>query len=177
MARAGRAGSDRFATPATAAQADQHDPTIEAANRYRLAMTRIQGAAVMFMATGNGSAANDVRDADDRGAPSMAAVLSGPAPDAIKTDARMAETIGNGIIAASTDLIAMSRQLDQVAGRRGRGRQPGDASRVRKARRNRRRPRPDRVRHRFGGRTQASSNILMMVGAIALLMPVGWGRS
>jgi hypothetical protein len=74
-------------------QADQRDPTIEAANRYRLAMSRIQGAALMFMATGNGSAANDVRDATSQAASSMATILSGPAPDDIKADAHMVDTM------------------------------------------------------------------------------------
>jgi methyl-accepting chemotaxis protein len=108
-------GSVRDLAAGTAA-ADQHDPTIEAANRYRLALTRLQGAAVMYMATGNGSAANDVRSATSDASASMQAILSGSAPDAIKADAHLVETIANGIIAAANDLIAMSRQLDQVAG-------------------------------------------------------------
>ncbi len=101
---------------AQAAQADQHDPTVEAVNRYRLAMSRLQAAAMMFMATGTASAATEVRDATAEADASMASVLSGPTPDAIKADARLVENIGAGIATASGDLIAMSRQLDQVAG-------------------------------------------------------------
>ena len=97
-------------------QADQRDPTIEAVNRYRLGMSRVQAAAMMFMATGSGSAASDVRDATADASAAMAAVLSGPAPDAIKADARMVDSIGKGIGAASGELIEITRQLDQLAG-------------------------------------------------------------
>lgn len=93
---------------------DQHDPTIEAVNRYRLAMSRVQAAAMMFMAAGSGSAANDVRDAAADAAVAMQAVLAGPAPDAIKADARLTDSIGKAIAGASIDLIGVSRQLDAV---------------------------------------------------------------
>lgn len=63
-------------------------------NRYRLAMSRVQAAAMMFMATGSGSAANDVRGAAEDATAAMAAILSGPAPDAVKADARMVDSIG-----------------------------------------------------------------------------------
>jgi methyl-accepting chemotaxis protein len=99
-----------------AAQADLHDPVIEAANRYRLAMSRVQAAAMMFMATGVKSAANDIRDATAEAAATMAVILSGSAPEGVKQDARMVDTIGAGIAAAANDLVGMSAQLDQVAG-------------------------------------------------------------
>ena len=96
-------------------QADQRDPTIEAVNRYRLGMSRVQAAAMMFMATGSGSAASDVRDATAEATAAMAAILSGPAPDTIKADARMVDSIGKGIGAASGQLIEITRQLDELA--------------------------------------------------------------
>jgi methyl-accepting chemotaxis protein len=89
---------------------------IEAANRYRLALSRIQAGAMMFMATGAKSAANDIRAATSEATASMAAILSGTAPDVVKQDARMVDTIGSGIATAATELVAMSGQLDQVVG-------------------------------------------------------------
>jgi methyl-accepting chemotaxis protein len=99
-----------------AAQADQHDPLIESANRYRLAMSRVQAAAMMFMATGTKSATNDIRDATADANASMAAILSSSAPEGVKQDAHLVDTIGTGIATAVNDLIGMSGQLDQVAG-------------------------------------------------------------
>jgi methyl-accepting chemotaxis protein len=100
----------------TQVQADDRDPTVEAMNRYRLAMSRVQASAMMFMATGSGSAANDVRDATADAVGGMAAVMGGPVPDSVKPDIRLVDSIGTAIAAASVDLIAMSRRLDQVVG-------------------------------------------------------------
>ena len=154
------------------AKVDERDPTIEAVNRYRLAMSRVQAAAMMFMATGSGSAANDVRDATGEAAVSMATVLAGPAPDGIMADARMVENIGNGIAAAATDLIAMSRQLDQIAG--------ADVKTASQAMRSAFETLTETAgdRQRSASHTalvagrEASDNILMMVGVIVLLMTV-----
>lgn len=99
-----------------ATQVDQRDPVIEAATTYRLALSRVQAAAMMFMATGNKSAANDIRDAISDAEKGMAAILSGPATGTIKNDAHMVDTIGKGIEDASKDLIAMSVALDQATG-------------------------------------------------------------
>jgi methyl-accepting chemotaxis protein len=99
-----------------AIQADAHDPAIEAANRYRLAMSRIQASAMMFMATGVKSAANDIRIATAEASAAMAAILASPTPEGVKQDARLADTIGRGIATAANDLVSMSGQLDQVAG-------------------------------------------------------------
>lgn len=59
-------------------EADQHNPAIEAANRYRLAMSRLQAAVMLFLATGNGSASNDIRDAVTEANAAMTAILSAP---------------------------------------------------------------------------------------------------
>jgi methyl-accepting chemotaxis protein len=152
-----------------AVQANQHDPAIEAINRYRLAMSRVQADSMMFMATGSGSAANDLRDATTEAAAGMESVLSGPTPDAIKTDARMVDNLGKAIAGASLDLIAMSRQLDDVAGI-----EVETASQaMRTAFEKLAETAADRQRTASGmalaaGR-QASDNILIMVGAILLL--------
>ena len=157
-------------TSAPSAPPDDRDPTVEAANRYRLAMSRVQAAAMMFLATGTASAANDVREATAESTVRMAAILSGPAPDGIKADARMVENIGKAIATAATDLIAMSRQLDQVAG--------VDVETASQAMRSAfdkltaiaaDRQRSASNSALAAGR-QASNNILMMVGAIVLLM-------
>ena len=118
LARGSAAGTGVAAVRDVAAvvQADQRDPVIEAASQYRLALSRVQAAAMMFMATGNKSAANDIRDAIAQADSAMAAIVTGAASDAIRSDARMVETIGKGIKAASNDLIAISAELDQVAG-------------------------------------------------------------
>ena len=118
LARGSAAGSGVASVRDTGAlvQANQRDPVIEAASRYRLALSRVQAAAMMFMATGNKSAANEIRDAITDADGAIAVVLDGAASDALKSDARMVETIGKGIEAASNDLIAMSAELDRVAG-------------------------------------------------------------
>ncbi len=99
-----------------AVRADQHDPTIEALNTYRLAMTRMQGAALMFMATGNGGASNDVRAAITEARNSMAIVLASDLSEGVKTDARVTESIGKGLAEASTDLIDMTKRLEEATG-------------------------------------------------------------
>jgi hypothetical protein len=165
----GGVGSVRDTAAATV-QANDRDPTVEAVNRYRLAMGRVQAAAMMFMAAGSGSSANDVRDAAADASISMAAVLAGPAPDAIKADARMVDNIGQGICTASVDLIAMSRQLDQVVGAEvetaSKDMQSAYEKLVGLA--------ADRQRAASAtaqaAGTQASRHILMMVGTIALVM-------
>ena len=95
--------------------ADQHDPTLEALNSYRLQMARMQSAALMFLATGNGAAANEVKDATAAADKSMAAILSGNAPDVVKNDAKMVDSIGKGIASAAVDLIDQTRKLDDMA--------------------------------------------------------------
>ena len=103
-------------SPDRNAPADQMDPVIEAANRYRLAVSRVQAAAMMFMATGNKAAANDIRDATADAEASMATIVFGADSPAIKSDAHMVDMIGQGIETASADLIAMSGALDRAAG-------------------------------------------------------------
>jgi methyl-accepting chemotaxis protein len=166
----GGVGSVRDSAVAGAAQADQRDPTIEAVNRYRLAMGRVQAAAMMFMAAGSGSAANDVRDAMADAAASMQAILAGPAPDAIKADARLTDSIGKAIAGASAELIAMSRQLDQVVGAEiETASQDMQASFEKLVESAASRQRSASSTAQAAGH-QASRNILMMVGAITVLM-------
>jgi methyl-accepting chemotaxis protein len=151
-------------------QADQHDPTIEAVNRYRLAMSRVQAAAMMFLATGTASAANDVRDAAAEAATNMAAVLSGSTPDAIKADARVVDSIGKAIAGASADLIVMSRQLDQVAGAEVETASQAMRTAFEKLAETAADSQRSASNTALAAGRQASDHILIMVGAIMLLM-------
>jgi len=104
------------AASAPAGEANPNSADIEALVRYRLAMSRLQGGALMFMATSNPAAANDIRDAAQQAQGSMVAILTGQAADQIKADARIVDVIGTGIAQASTDLVAMIRRLEDVTG-------------------------------------------------------------
>lgn len=109
-------GIDSVRSGGQSAELDQRSPEFAELARYRLAMSRIQQAALMFMATGAGSAANEIRDANEEREAAMNALLSADISDGIKADARMAASIGNGIADASNELITLSRTLEQVAG-------------------------------------------------------------
>jgi methyl-accepting chemotaxis protein len=93
---------------------DRHDPVPEALVGYQLTMARLQTAALMFLATGNGHAANEVREAATDARRLMASLLGGEAPEAVKTDLRMVDTLGSGIASAAADLTTMTRRLDQM---------------------------------------------------------------
>lgn len=165
-------GVDSVRSAAQVSEADQRDPMVEAVARYRLAMSRIQQAALMFMATGNPSAANEIRSADNEQEAAMSVILSGTVSDAIKIDAQMVNAIGKGIAAASSDLIDMTRKLDQVAGveveKASQAMQWAFEALVEKAAEHERAA-VDMARN---AGVQANRNILMMIAAIALLMPI-----
>jgi methyl-accepting chemotaxis protein len=112
---AGGADSVRSAA-APSGEANPNAADIEALTRYRLAMARLQGGALMFMATSNPAAANDIRDAAQQAQTAMAVILGGQAADQIKADARIVDSIGTGIAGASADLVAMTRRMEDVAG-------------------------------------------------------------
>jgi methyl-accepting chemotaxis protein len=97
-----------------AATTEQRDPALEEVGAYRTAMMRLQGSALMFMATGNGGAANEVRDAATESARRMDKMLNGDLPEAVKGDARMVDAIGKGMSEAATDLIAQTKRLDEM---------------------------------------------------------------
>ena len=164
-------GVDSVRGAAQVTGVDQRDPVVEAVARYRLAMSRIQQAALMFMATGNPSAANEVRDATSEQEVAMSVILSGTGSDAIKADAQMVNAIGKGIATASSDLIAMTRKLDQVAGAEvetsSQAMRTAFEALVEKA--------AEHAHAAVGmarnAGIQANRNILMMIAAIALLMP------
>jgi methyl-accepting chemotaxis protein len=119
LARGGRmlSGVDsvRDTTGPAAANADQHDPTLQAMTAYRLAMARMQGAALTFMATGSGAAANEVKDAIAEADRNMAIVMAHDLADAVKMDAKSVDTIGRSMDQAAIDLISQTQQLDAIA--------------------------------------------------------------
>ncbi|MBN8899270.1 MAG: HAMP domain-containing protein, partial [Rhodospirillales bacterium] len=66
------------------------------------------------MATGNGSASNQVADAIRSAEESMAVILAQPLPEKLHADARMVATVGSGMATAAQELIERSRRLDQM---------------------------------------------------------------
>ncbi len=94
--------------------ADQSSPTYRAFETYRLAMARMQAAAVMFMATSTGSVANEVRDATAEANQAMDRILDGDTPEGLKASARTVRTIGTGIAQAAADLLDQTRRLDSI---------------------------------------------------------------
>ncbi len=90
------------------------DPVQDELQCFRLAMARVQGGALMFMATSQGAAANDVRDGIAEAQKSMASILGSNVPDAIKNSAQLVEVLSTGISQAAIDLIALTRQLDEI---------------------------------------------------------------
>lgn len=96
-------------------------PTVEANGagtkeiaEYRLAMSRVLSGAVMFMATANGAAANEVREAAALAATTMAALLAGETPDAVKADARTVDTLGRGIALSALELLDQTKRLEAM---------------------------------------------------------------
>jgi methyl-accepting chemotaxis protein len=108
-------GADSVRSDGQQAVSNNGNPFYQAFETYRLASARLQAAAVMFMATGNGAAANEVRDSTDEAEKAMGRILSSDTPDVLKASARTVQTIGSGIAQAALDLIERSKQLDAVA--------------------------------------------------------------
>ena len=81
---------------------------------YRLAMSRVIAGAVMFMATANGAAANDVRESAALAEQSMAALLASEAPGTVKASAGVAATLGRGINRAALDLLDQTQKLETL---------------------------------------------------------------
>jgi methyl-accepting chemotaxis protein len=167
--------SVRSASGPAAANADERNPTLQAITAYRVAMARLQGAALTFMATGSGSAANDVRDAIAEADRSMAAVMSSDTPDAIKSDARSVATIGKSMTDAALQLIDQTKQLESITQT-----QVETASQsmqqaveqVAQSIRARVRGVSDQARN---ARIAALQNMIMLIGGIAVLMLICGG--
>jgi methyl-accepting chemotaxis protein len=107
-------GADAVRSDGTRAQDNLNDPTLVALTRYRLAMARVQEAAMMFLATGNRSAVNEVKDGAQVASQAMAAILTGDGSEALKATAKTVAAIGDGVTQAALDLIASTKQLDDI---------------------------------------------------------------
>src|ERR1019366_9045656 len=107
-----RSGMDAVREGMSVAAATGDHPGMQDIAAYQLEMSRVLASAIMFMATANGSAANDVRDAASTAGKSMAALLASETPDAVKADARVVDTLGHGIGQAALSLIDQTRQLE-----------------------------------------------------------------
>ena len=80
---------------------------------YRLAMARIQNAALLFLATGNRGAANEVADAINQAKKQLAALIDTGLPAQTVTDARVMGTIGKGIQDAAQQVVDQTTHLDE----------------------------------------------------------------
>jgi methyl-accepting chemotaxis protein len=78
-------------------------------------MEKMQGAALTFMATSSGSAANDLRDAIADADRYMAALMSHDLPGALKVDVGSVKTFGSSMAQVALELVAQTRQLDAIA--------------------------------------------------------------
>jgi hypothetical protein len=100
--------------PVTQAANDRSESQ-EALTAYRLAVGRVQAAALMVMATGDVAAANEAFDATDDAARSMAKLLGGNLADAVKSDAQAADARGREMVEAGLALVAQSLRLERMA--------------------------------------------------------------
>jgi methyl-accepting chemotaxis protein len=107
-----RSGVDAVSQGETFGAMDANMPGSQEIAAYQLAMGRVFAGAVMFMATSNGAAANDVRDAALAADNSMAALRQSGTADAVKADAMVVETIGRGASQAAQTLIEQTRRLE-----------------------------------------------------------------
>ena len=84
---------------------------------YRLAMARMQNAALLFLATGNRAAANATDDATAQAKAALAALLASGIPAGTQQDARTMGMLGGGIAKAAAAAVRRTLTLDRfVAG-------------------------------------------------------------
>jgi methyl-accepting chemotaxis protein len=105
----------RDTSGAAAAAANLHDPRLQAVTDYHIAMEKMQGAALTFMATSSGSAAYDVQDAINDADRAMAALTSHDLPGSLKSDVGTVKTLGSSMAQVVVQLIAQTKQLDEIA--------------------------------------------------------------
>ncbi|MDQ2801704.1 MAG: methyl-accepting chemotaxis protein, partial [Pseudomonadota bacterium] len=84
---------------------------------YQLAMARLQNAALLFLATGNPGAANEVADGVTEADARMAALLAVALPDQTKGDARLVDALAKGIEQAARDVVGQARSLGDFVDR------------------------------------------------------------
>jgi methyl-accepting chemotaxis protein len=99
----------------SAATVDLHDPRLQAVTDYRVAMVKMQGAALTYMATSSGSAANELRDAIADANRHMTELKSHDLPGALKTDVDTVNMLGTSMAQVAVELIDQTKQLDAIA--------------------------------------------------------------
>jgi methyl-accepting chemotaxis protein len=109
-----RSGVDAVREGGAVAATDHVSPGTRDVTAYQLAMSRLFAGTIMYMATGNGSAANDVRDSAIAADKSMAALLAGDVDASVKNDIRVVATIGQGVSQAALDLIQQTKRLEAM---------------------------------------------------------------
>ncbi len=109
-----RSGVDAVRDGGPKAAVNLDNPSEAALNDYRLAMADLQNAALLFLATGNRAAANEVKGAAQRAAAKMAAIQHGDAPDAVKSDSKVVATIGGAIAKGAIALIEQTDRLNHI---------------------------------------------------------------
>ncbi len=109
-----RGGVDSVRDGGAVSTAGENGPGTKEILAYRLAMSRVVSGAIMFMATANGSAANEVRESATLAEKLMDAVLASETPVEVKAGARVVATIGRGIASAALELLEQTKRLEQL---------------------------------------------------------------
>jgi len=107
-------GADSVRSNGAHADTDSNNPVFLALTRYRLAMGRVQEAAMMFLATDNRAMANEAEDGAGAAAKAMADIMNGDAPESLKTSAKTVAAIGDSVVRAVRDLIAQTKAMDEL---------------------------------------------------------------
>ncbi len=108
-------GAEAVRSSGVHAEADGSNPVFLAMTRYRQGMDKLQASAMMFLATGNRSAVNEVGDGADTAAKAMADIMNGDAPDTLKSSAKTVATIGDSVVRAVRELIAQAKAMDDIS--------------------------------------------------------------
>ncbi len=105
------------ATPSPAASVAVIARAMRRFDAYRLAMARMQNAALLFLATGNLGAANAVDDGVAESDRAMKALLASGIPASTQSDAQTVGMLGTGIARAAQAAVGRTITLDKfVAG-------------------------------------------------------------
>ncbi len=79
---------------------------------YQVAMDQMQNAALLFLATGNMGAANEVKDDAAAAGAKMAALTGSKLPNSTKSDVKVLDTLGKSIAQAAQQVVDQTIALD-----------------------------------------------------------------
>jgi methyl-accepting chemotaxis protein len=88
---------------------------LQAAQNYELAMARMHSGVVLFLATANGAAANEVRDAVSKAEAAINQVMAQAPSEAVKSAAGVVGILGKGMADAALRLVDKTRTLEETA--------------------------------------------------------------